>query len=113
MTRVGAKPSRLHHACHAAEPGRIRVQLQRKMKSGRCRFSGLAVCGTGILCHHRSGAQYKNLITEMAAVYPESVSHSERVPNRRPNVFLLHAQSEERLLIGLFAGMLTRAMLSA
>lgn len=92
-------------------PGRIEYSYSEKMKPVDAGSAVLQYAGQGydIIIGH--GAQYKNLITEMAAEYPDiSFAFGTSSEIVGPNVFSYMPQSEETgYLNGLIAGMLTKS----
>ncbi|WP_422480088.1 BMP family lipoprotein [Pleomorphochaeta sp. DL1XJH-081] len=92
-------------------PGRIEYSYSEKMKPVDAGSAVLQYAGQGydIIIGH--GAQYKNLITEMAAEYPEiSFAFGTSSEIVGDNVFSYMPESEETgYLNGLIAGMLTKS----
>lgn len=92
-------------------PGRIEYSYSEKMKPVDAGSAVLQYAGQGYDVIIGHGAQYKNLITEMAQEYPDITfafgTSSEIVG---PNVFSYMPESEETgYLNGLIAGMLTKS----
>ncbi|MDD3824098.1 MAG: BMP family protein [Sphaerochaetaceae bacterium] len=92
-------------------PGRIEYSYSEKMKPVDAGSAVLQYAGQGYDVIIGHGAQYKNLITEMAAEYPDiSFAFGTSSEIVGPNVFSYMPQSEETgYLNGLIAGMLTKS----
>lgn len=91
-------------------PGRIKYNYSEKMKPVDAGSAVLQYAGQGYDVIIGHGAQYKNLITEMAAEYPDiTFAFGTSAEIVGPNVFSYMPESEETgYLNGLIAGMLTK-----
>lgn len=91
-------------------PGRIEYNYSEKMKPVDAGSAVLQYAGQGYDVIIGHGAQYKNLITEMATEYPDiTFAFGTSAEIVGPNVFSYMPESEETgYLNGLIAGMLTK-----
>ncbi|MHC1691440.1 MAG: BMP family protein [Sphaerochaetaceae bacterium] len=98
-------------AAQKENPGRIEYSYSEKMKPVDAGSAVLQYAGQGYNVIIGHGAQYKNLITEMAADYPNiTFAFGTSSDIVGPNVFSYMPESEETgYLNGLIAGMLTKS----